>query len=267
MQCPRCGGTLPAVGTCPACGWVGEQLGQHGPVSGRADAPTPLEFPDACETPAAPAPEVPVPYPEIAQSSDHGSPPVKVEGKDAMLKGERFTMTEGDEPGTGGPGWAIGRLPRGVDPLVVVGVVIALVVVVATIYLLAGDGNDGPNGDDGPGPDEGLMIDPLETSVESVWEPTPGFHLSVVISNSANGSRSLDGHDLLVTILIGTEEVGRATMAVSGDLASGHGRGVLMNVGVDLTSGQTYEVNVLLRKDGGSTTVDEYRTEVTIPQS
>ena len=269
MQCPRCGGTLPAGGPCPSCGWVGEQLVQHGqgPVSGRADAPTPLEFPDACEAPAAPAPEVPVPYPETARSSDHADMPVKVEGDMVNMPDEAITPSEGDEPGTGGPGRAIGGLPGGANPLLVAGIIIVLVVVVATIYLLAGDGNDGPNGNNGPGPDEGLMIDPLETSVESVWEPTPGFHLSVVISNNANGSRSLDGHDLLVTILIGTEEVGRATMAVSGNLAPGHGRGVLIDVGLDLTSSQTYEVNVLLRKDGGSTTVDEYQTEVTIPQS
>jgi len=124
MQCPRCGGNLPTGGPCPACGWVGEELGQQ--VTGRADTPTQVAFPDVCETPTAPAPEVPVPYPETGMASDHGSPPVKVEGKDAMVKGDGFTPSTGDEPGTGGPGW--GRLP--VDPLIVVGVVVALVAVV-----------------------------------------------------------------------------------------------------------------------------------------
>ncbi len=267
MQCLRCGGNLPAGGPCPACGWMGEQLGQQGPVTGRADAPTPLAFPDACETPAAPAPEVPIPYPRTDMASDHADMPVKVEGDMVCKPDSDFTPSEGDEPGTGGPGRAIGGLPGGANPLLVAGIVIVLVVVVATIYLLAGDGNGGPNGHDGPGPDGGLLIDPLETSVVNVWEPTPGFHLSVVISNNANASKSMDGHDLLVTILLGTEEVGQATMAVSGDLAPGHDRGVLIDVGVDLTSGQTYEVNVLLRKDGGTTTVDAYHTEVTIPQS
>ncbi len=263
MQCPRCGGTLPAGGTCPACGLVGEQLGQQ--VTGRADGPSSVAFPDVCETPAPPAPEVPIPYPRTDKASDHADMPVKVEGDMVCKPDSDLTPSEGDEPGTGGPGRAIGGLPGGANPLLVAGIVIVLVVVVAAIYLLAGDGNG--NGNDGPGPDGGLLIDPLETSVESVWEPTPGLHLSVVISNNANASRSMDGHDLLVTILLGTEEVGQATMAVSGDLAPGHGRGVLIDVGVDLTSGQTYEVNVLLRKDGGTTTVDAYHMEVTIPQS
>lgn len=132
MQCPRCGGNLPAGGPCPVCGWVGEQLGQQGqePISGRADAPTPLEFPDPCETPAAPAPEVPVPYPETARSSDHSPPPVKVEGRDAVVKGDGFPATTGDESGTAGPGWAAGGLPGGVDTLLVVGAAIAMIAVV-----------------------------------------------------------------------------------------------------------------------------------------
>ncbi len=268
MQCPRCGGNLPpAGGSCQACGWSGEQWVQQEPgraVTGPAGVTGEVTFPDPCKTPAGPAPEVPVPYPEIDKASDHADKPVKVEGDMASMPGTAFTPSEGDEPGTGGPGRSIGGLPGGANPLLVAGIIIVLVVVVATIYLLAGDGDNGPNGN---GPDEGLLIDPLETSVVSAWEPTPGFHLSVLISNSANASRSLDGHDILVTVLVGSEEVGRSTMAVSGDLAPGHGRGVLMDVGVDLTSGQTYEVNVLLRKDGGSTTVDVYRTEVTIQQS
>jgi hypothetical protein len=122
-----------------------------------------------------------------------------------------------------------------------------------------GDGNGNGNGGD----DDGLTIDPLETTVETVWEPTPGLHLSVVVLNEANDTTSIDGHDLLVTVLRGTEEVGRTTMALSGDLAAGGGRGVLINVAVGLTSGETYEVKVLLREDG--TTLDEYSTEVTVP--
>jgi hypothetical protein len=227
-----------------------------------------VAFPDVCETPASPAPEVPVPYPNIDKSSDHSDKPVKVEGDMASMPSTAYTPSEGDEPGTGGPGQAIGGLPGGANTLLVVGIVIAVVVVfVVTFYLLMGDGNGGPNGNDGPGPDEGLLIDPEMTSVESVWEPTPGFHLSIMISNDANASRSMNGHELLVTVLLDGEEVGRTTMVLSGDLASGHGRGVLIDMGVDLTSGQTYEVNVLLLKDGSSTTVDEYSTEVIIPQS
>ena len=266
MQCPRCGSSLSgAGGTCPVCGWVHGPHVQQGPgevVAGRADGSEWVAFPDVCETPAPPAPEVPIPYPNIDKASDHGGGPVKVEGDMASMPGTAYTPSEGDEPGTAGSG--LSRMLGGANPLLVAGIVIVLVVVVATVYLLAGDA---PNGNDGPGANEGLLIDPMETSVVSVWEPTPGFQLSVVILNDANVSRSLDGHDLLVTILDGTEEVGRTTMAVSGDLAAGHGRGVLMNVGVDLTTGQRYKVDVLLRKDGGSTTVDVYHTEVTIQQS
>jgi len=272
MQCPRCGGSLPAGGTCPACGWLSGQTVLQEPgnaVFGSADGSEWVAFPDVCETPAAPAPEVPVPYPETAPSSDHVSPPVKVEGKDAMVKGDRFDTTTGDEPGTGSPGRS--RPPGGANPLPVAVLVIALVavVVVATIYLLAGDddGNGEPNGHNGPGPDEGLLIDPLETSVVNVWEPVPGLHLDVIILNNATGPRDLDGYDLFVTVRVGTDKVGQATEAVSGDLATGGTKWVPIDVEVDLTSGQTYKVNVLLRKDDGSITVDTYYKEMTIGQS
>jgi hypothetical protein len=235
-------------------------------VEGRADGTVEVAFPDVCETPASPAPAVPVPYPGIDKTSDHASRPTKVEGDMARMPGATYTPSEGDEPGTGGQGRAIGGFPGGANPLLVVGAIIVVVVVVVTIYLLAGDGNGGPDGPGGPGPDGGLLIDPDETSVENVWEPTPGFHLSILVTNDANASRSMDDHELLVTVLLGTEEVGRTTMGLLGDLAPGHGRGVLIDVGVDVTSGQTYKVNVLLLKDGGSTKVDEYKKEVTIPQ-
>jgi hypothetical protein len=235
---------------------VGQQVGQQ--VVGRADGPTQPVFPDVCETPAPPAPEVPIPYPNIDKASDHGAKTVKVEGDMASMPGATYTPSEGDESGTGGPGMS--RLPGGANPLLIVGIVLVVVIVViVTVYLLMGEGNG--NGDDGPG--DGLVIDPAETTVESMWEPTPGFHLTILISNDANATRSLDGHDLLVTVLDGTQEVGRATMALSGDLAAGRGRGVLMNVGVDLTSGRTYEISVLLREDG--TKVDEYSTDITVP--
>lgn len=260
MKCPACGADLPVGGTCPACGWVGQQLGQQ--VVGRADEPTEVAFPDVCETPAPPAPEVPIPYPNIDKSSDHGAKAVKVDGDMVNVPGATYTPSEGDEPGTGGPVKGTGRLPGGANPLLMMGIVLVVVIVViVTVYLLMGDGNG--NGDDGPG--DGLVIDPAETTVESMWEPTPGFHLSVVVKNEADDSRSMDGHDLLVTVLLDTEEVGRTTMVLSGDLAAGYGRGVLINVGVGLTSGRTYEVNVFLRDDG--MVVDEYSKEVTVPMT
>ncbi len=261
MNCPRCGADLPAGGTCPACGWMEQQLGQQ--VTGRADEPTEVVFPDVCKTPAAPAPEVPIPYPNIDKASDHGSKSVKTDGEMVNVPSATYTPSEGDEPGTGGSGMS--RMPGGANPLLVAAIVIAVVIVVAVaIHHYAGDRDDG---DDGPGPEGGLFIDPLETTVETVWEPTPGLHLTIAILNDANATTSMDGHDLLVTVLDGSDEVGRTTMALSGDLAAGHGRGVLIDVGVSLTSGKTYKVNVLLRKDGGGTTVDDYSKEVAVPIS
>ena len=200
---------------------------------------------------------MPIPYPDMDRASDHGPSKVKADGDPVSVPDTGPAPSEGDEPGTGGPGRS--RMPGGANPLLVAGIVIAVVIVVAlAIHHNADDRDDG---DDGP--QGGLPIDPLETTVETVWEPTPGLHLAVAILNDANASRSLDGHDLLVTVLEGTEEVGRTTMVLSGDVAAGHGRGVLMNVPVDLTSGRTYRVNVLLREDNG-TRVDEYGTEVTV---
>jgi hypothetical protein len=202
---------------------------------------------------------VPIPYPNIDRSSDHGAKSVKVEGDMASTPGAAFTPSEGDEPGTAGSG--LPPTPGGTNPLHVAGaVLVVVIVVIVTVYLLMGDGNG--NGDDGPGHD--MVIDPDQTTVESMWEPTPGFHISVVIRNEGDDTTSLDDHDLLVVVLQGSEEVSQATMVLSGDLAVGHGRGVVMDVGVGLTSGETYEVKVLLRWD--RTIVDAYSAQVTIAQ-
>lgn len=58
-------------------------------------------FPDACKTPT-PAGPVPIPYPNIAMSSDtaDGSSTVKVDGNPIMLQGSNFKMSTGDEPGS-----------------------------------------------------------------------------------------------------------------------------------------------------------------------
>ncbi|MEO5989142.1 MAG: DUF4150 domain-containing protein [Candidatus Eisenbacteria bacterium] len=57
-------------------------------------------FPDACKTPS-PAGPVPIPYPNIAMSSDtaDGSTTVKVDGNPIMLQGSNFKMSSGDEAG------------------------------------------------------------------------------------------------------------------------------------------------------------------------
>ena len=59
-------------------------------------------FPDVCKTPAPPAPPIPIPYPNIAQSSDtaQGSTTVKVDGNPIMLQGSNFSTSTGDEAGS-----------------------------------------------------------------------------------------------------------------------------------------------------------------------
>lgn len=58
-------------------------------------------FPDVCNTQVGPA-TVPIPYPNIAMSSDtdQGSSDVKMDGKKIMLQGSTFKTSVGDEAGT-----------------------------------------------------------------------------------------------------------------------------------------------------------------------
>lgn len=58
-------------------------------------------FPDACKTPS-PAGPVPIPYPNIAMSTDtaDGSSTVKVDGNPVMVKGSNFSKSSGDEAGS-----------------------------------------------------------------------------------------------------------------------------------------------------------------------
>ncbi len=59
-------------------------------------------FPDVCQTPAPPAPPVPVPYPNVAMSSDaaQGSHDVKIDGNPIMVQGSNFATSSGDEAGS-----------------------------------------------------------------------------------------------------------------------------------------------------------------------
>ena len=65
-----------------------------------------IAFPDVCKTPAPPAPFVPIPYPNIAKSSDtaKGSKKVKCDGNPICLKDSNFRMSTGDEAGSAGGG-------------------------------------------------------------------------------------------------------------------------------------------------------------------
>ena len=60
-----------------------------------------MSFPDVCKTPSPGGP-VPIPYPNIAQSSDlaKGTKKVKVDGKSVMVKDSELSRSSGDEAGT-----------------------------------------------------------------------------------------------------------------------------------------------------------------------
>jgi len=60
-----------------------------------------IVFPDVCKTPIGPS-IVPIPYPNIGQSSDtsKGAKSVKVDGQMPMVKGAVYSTSTGDEAGT-----------------------------------------------------------------------------------------------------------------------------------------------------------------------
>ena len=62
-------------------------------------------FPDVCKTPS-PAGPIPIPYPNVAKSSDtaKGSSKVKCDGNPICLKDSNFSMSTGDEAGSAGGG-------------------------------------------------------------------------------------------------------------------------------------------------------------------
>ena len=62
-----------------------------------------MVFPDVCKTPTPGGP-IPIPYPNIGQATNtsKGTKKVKVDGKMAMVKGAKYSMTSGDEAGSAG---------------------------------------------------------------------------------------------------------------------------------------------------------------------
>jgi len=70
-----------------------------------------IAFPDVCKTPT-PAGPVPVPYPNIARSSDtaKGTKKVKCDGNPTCVKDSNFRMSTGDEAGTAGGGIVSGKI-------------------------------------------------------------------------------------------------------------------------------------------------------------
>lgn len=68
-------------------------------------------FPDPCKTPTPGGP-IPIPYPNIAQSSDtaDGSKKVKMDKNPIMLQGSNFRQSTGDEAGSAGGGVVSGKI-------------------------------------------------------------------------------------------------------------------------------------------------------------
>ncbi|GHG78588.1 DUF4150 domain-containing protein [Comamonas sp. JC664] len=66
-----------------------------------------VAFPDVCKTPS-PAGPVPIPYPNVAMSSDtdKGTKDVSVAGNPVCVQDSNFKMSTGDEAGTAGGGVA-----------------------------------------------------------------------------------------------------------------------------------------------------------------
>src|ERR1051325_6611782 len=68
-------------------------------------------FPDVCKTPSPGGP-VPIPYPNIAMSSDtaQGTKKVKCDGNPVCVEDSNFKMSTGDEAGTAGGGVASNKI-------------------------------------------------------------------------------------------------------------------------------------------------------------
>jgi hypothetical protein len=64
-----------------------------------------MAFPDVCKTPTPGGP-IPIPYPNVAKSSDtaSGTTTVKVDGNPICVKDSNFSMSTGDEAGSAGGG-------------------------------------------------------------------------------------------------------------------------------------------------------------------
>ena len=78
----------------------------HGSSNGITTA-----FPDVCKTPSPGGP-IPIPYPNIAKSSDTGSGTTKVkcDGESTCVKDSNFSMSTGDEAGSAGGGVASSKI-------------------------------------------------------------------------------------------------------------------------------------------------------------
>lgn len=71
----------------------------------KSSSGTTIIFPDVCKTPSPGGP-IPIPYPNIAMSSDtdKGTKKVKCDGNPVCVKDSNFKTSTGDEAGTAGGG-------------------------------------------------------------------------------------------------------------------------------------------------------------------
>ena len=71
----------------------------------KSSSGTTIAFPDVCKTPSPGGP-IPIPYPNIAMSSDtdKGTKKVKCDGNPVCVKDSNFKTSTGDEAGTAGGG-------------------------------------------------------------------------------------------------------------------------------------------------------------------
>jgi hypothetical protein len=70
-----------------------------------------IAFPDVCKTPTPTGP-IPIPYPNIAKSSDtaKGTKKVKCDGNPVCTKDSNFSTSTGDEAGSAGGGVLSGKI-------------------------------------------------------------------------------------------------------------------------------------------------------------
>lgn len=70
-----------------------------------------VAFPDVCKTPSPGGP-IPIPYPNVAMSSDtaKGTKKVKCDGQSVCVKDSNFKMSTGDEAGSAGGGVASNKI-------------------------------------------------------------------------------------------------------------------------------------------------------------
>lgn len=69
-------------------------------ISHKGSSGKSVVFPDVCKTPVGPS-VVPIPYPNLGQSSDTSKGPksVKTDGQMPMVKGAQYSTSTGDEAG------------------------------------------------------------------------------------------------------------------------------------------------------------------------